>query len=146
MDTVFRTKSESTINQPVVDKASTEPHVASQAHVEPPFMDYKMEFNHPYTVDHYELGQYWEDPEGGFTEEVSLIESYLQGQVERGEIANSVSAVKDRLKEIEKVTNMTKEERKVLKVATVASYVKFLMETDDVKSSLRKYGGQIGTR
>jgi hypothetical protein len=125
----------------VLPKASTGPHTASQPQIEVPFTDYKVEKNHPYTVDHYELGQYWDDAEGGYNEEVSIIENYLISQVEKGEIENSLSAVNNRLKEIEKITNVSKNTRKILRVSTVAAYMKFLLDTEEVKNHLRKYGG-----
>ncbi len=48
--------------------------------------------------------------------------------------------VKKKLKEIEKVTNMDKESRKVIKLEVLANYVKFLMKTDDIKKNITRYG------
>ena len=64
----------------------------------------------------------------------------MDKQIESGEIANSIDAIKGRYKEIEKVTKVSKEERAVVKVETVAAYIKFLMESDRTKFNLMRYG------
>ncbi len=55
-------------------------------------------------------------------------------------MANSINAVKDRLKEILKVTNMSKEERNVIKIEIVASYIKFLQDSDNIRHNVKRYG------
>lgn len=115
--------------------------VVPTSDVEVPYLDYKREHGEPYTVSHFELGKNWRDPIGGFPNEVSAIEDYFNDKISNGEMANSISAVKNRLKEMLKVTNMSKEERNLVKVETIAAYIKFLRETDDIKKNVKRYSG-----
>jgi hypothetical protein len=71
---------------------------------------------------------------------VKEIEDYFADKISSGDIENSIDAVKDRLKEILKITNMSKEGRNLIKVETVAAYIKFLRETDDIRQSVKRYG------
>lgn len=110
------------------------------ASVEPPFTDYEKEKSKPFTVEYYQLGDTWKDPDGGFYKEVSLIEDYFKEQIKSGEIANTVSAVKSRIKEIEKVIHLNNEERPIMKISLTAAYLKFLTESNQIKSNIRHYG------
>jgi len=138
-DTVFRKKSEIT-SQPEVSPEGKEPTRGSEAQEEVPYLDYEREHNHPHSVDYFNLGDTWEDPEGGFPKEISVIEEYLQDRINKGELANSVNSVKEELKRLEKINNISKEERAVVKIGTLTAYVKFLMETDKIKFNIRRYG------
>jgi hypothetical protein len=104
--------------------------------VEPPYLDYTKVHNHPYLVDHLQLGDRWEE---GFSSEVGLVESYIKGRIENGDIPNSLTAVKEEIKKLEKINNISKEERPVMKAGILSAYVKFLMEADKVKYNIRKY-------
>ena len=104
--------------------------------VEVPYTDYEQVNRKPYTVEHYQLGDRWEE---GYAEEVATIEAYLKNKIDTGEIANSISAVKYELKNLEKINNLVHEERSVVKTGIIAAYVKFLMETDNIKYNVRKY-------
>lgn len=112
----------------------------SSSKVEVPYTDYEREHGKPFLVDHFELGERWTDRDGGFKDEVEAIESYLQDQVTSREIDNSLKGIKSRLKEIEKVTNMDKEDRVVVKMEVMAEYVKFLMKKSDIKRNITRYG------
>jgi hypothetical protein len=139
-DTIFRSAVESTNTPPPADKAVSGPQTASPTTVEVPFNDYLRENSHPFSVDYFQLGDTWQDPDGGFYKEVSTIEGYLKGEIDSGELANSTAAVKEKMKQIEKLINLNKEERTTIKIATIAAYMKFLDETKQVKNNVRKYG------
>jgi hypothetical protein len=120
---------------------STGPQVStSTSEVEIPYLDYKSQKGTPHSVEFFGIGDTWSEPVGGFPEEIGVIEDYFREQVETGELANSTKAVKERLKEILKVTNMSKEERNVIRVETVAAYIKFLRSKDAIKHSVKRYG------
>lgn len=137
-DTTFRTvQQEAKVEEPM--KGSTSHSVAS-SNVEVPYLDYEREHGKPYIVDHFALGENWVDRDGGYIEEVRAIENYLQNQVEDREVDNSLKGIKNRLKEIEKVTNMDKEDRMVVKLEVLAEYVKFLSKTRDIKKNITRYG------
>lgn len=108
---------------------------------EVPYLDYKTSTGHPYSVDKFKLGDTWEDPVGGYPEEIKVIEDYFKKKIESGELANSINAINEEYKQLEKVTGMKKEERKAVKIETIAAYVKFLNETDNIKLNLSRYRG-----
>ena len=135
-DTVFRTKIEST-------KVEEKPQVTSQqakpvVDVEPPYLDYTKVNTKPFVADYFQLGDIWDDPLGGFPKEVSTIENYFQHKIQTGEIANSQSAVKNEIKKILKMNNLSQEERPLVKIETLAAYIQFLMKTEDIKYQLRR--------
>ena len=82
----------------------------------------------------------WQEPNGGFNEEVSAIETHLKEMVDSGKMANSLEAVKNRMKELTKVTNMQKEDRNIIKIGVISNYVKFLKENDNIFGNAKKYG------
>jgi len=138
-DTVFRSKIESTPDSPL--PKGSDSSTGSVTTVEVPYLDYATEHSHPYLADHFTLGDNWNDPVGGFPKELATIETYINEKVESGEVANSVSAIKVLLKGIERITNLNKEERPLVKIETIAAYVQFLMKTDQLKTNLRRYHG-----
>ena len=138
-DIIFRTKSEPEVEP--ISEAAKETRAGEEGEsIEVPYLNYEGEHGHPYSVDHFKLGDTWEDPTGGFPKELSIIEEYLQRKIEVGEVANSIDAIKEEYKKIERITGVKKEERPVVKIETIAAYIKFLMETDKIKLNLSRYG------
>lgn len=130
--------------EPVAETAPREvkeitPSSGGIVNIEVPYTDYETQNGKPFVVDHYELSDHWKDYEGGFGEEVATIDEYIQSKIQNGELANSQSAIKEELKKIEKATNMNKEERIVIKLGNISAYVKFLMESDNIKYNAKKY-------
>lgn len=101
-----------------------------------PFTAYNQEHSHPYTADKYELGDHWKE-----YEEVSVIEDYFKDLIDQGQMANSTEAVDEKLKSIEKMINIDKTMRTVLKLGKISAYIKFLRETDSLERNSVKYGG-----
>lgn len=136
-DTTFRTA------QPQADPESTpkptETHSVSTSNVEVPYLDYEREKGKPFIAEHYDLGERWMDRDGGFKDEVFIIESYFQNEITDRRIDNSIKGVKDRLKEIEKVTGMDKENRAVIKMEVIAEYLKFLSKRRDIEKNIQRY-------
>lgn len=116
------------------------PEVTSLSKVEVPYLDYQNSNGKPYIVDHYDMGSHWDDRVGGFPEEVRTIDNYLQEQIKDGQLDNSIKGIKQRLKEIEKVTGMTNETRNVVKLEVISEYMKFLSKTRDIKQNITRYG------
>lgn len=108
--------------------------------IEVPYLDYETQNHHPYSVDYFGLGDTWDDPNGGFPEEIAVIEEYVEKKIQSGEMANSRQAVNDFLKGVERITKVNKEERPIVKVETISAYIKFLMETDKIKWNMSRYG------
>lgn len=135
-DTTFRTKVEPTVEPEVKGKETTSD---GESKVEVPYTDYEKQNNHPFVVDHYQLGDTWKEDLGGFEPEVTLIEEFISDKINKGEIPNNVNAVKEAIKKIEKLTNIDKNERSLVKIETVAEYVKFLMKVDKIHFNINRY-------
>lgn len=131
MTSVFREPVEAPVISP---ESPVEPQPSvSDAKVEPPFTDYEQAHGHPFVVDHYELGDTWQEKMGGFLPEVGQITTYLIRQIGMKEVDNSVDAIKDTIKRLERVSNVKKSDRTVTKIAKVAAYVEFLNKVDGAK-------------
>ena len=144
MSQPFRTpviQSEEIGSEPKIVKRS-KLKVVDEKQEEVPFTLYQSENKRPFVVDFYDLGEYWDDIEGGFSEEIGIIEGYFKDLAEKGVIENTTDTIKTKLKQIEKVAGIDKTERKVVKLAKLASYITFLKQTDDIDKILRKYGSK----
>lgn len=139
-ETAFRTASPAPVDTGNGAIETGDIQAVSTTTTEVPYLDYSKTNGTPFSVSYFGLGDTWGDPVGGFPKEIETIEGYFANMIERGEIANSTNAVKDRLKEILKVTNMGKEERNVIRIETIAAYIKFLTEKDGIQKSIRRYG------
>ena len=131
---IFRSKIESTTRVEITPQAAKETRGA-EVFPEVPYTDYQKEHNHPYMVDHFKLGDTWDV----FADDVGVIESYFTSRINDGSIANSIDAIKTELKKMEKLNNLKDEERTVVKIGVLTAHIKFLMETDNIKSNLKKY-------
>lgn len=127
-DATFRSTVETpateTVPQPV--KSS----VGSESKIEVPYLDYHKSHGKPYSVEYFGLGDSWNEDLGGFSHEINAIESYFANNIKTGKVANDVKAVLNRLKEVEKVSGASKEDRVVMKIGKVASYLRFLNDVD----------------
>lgn len=139
-DTVFRTKIEPTVTEVKVDKPIKVGAVPSVSNVEVPYTSYEVEHGKPLSADYFELGDMWNDANGGFSKEVSTIEEYFTKKIESGEIENSTKVIKDKLKSFEKLANTHKDERKTIRLETVSAYIKFLMDSDNIRYNIKRYG------
>lgn len=137
MSETFREKVEPSVEPVAEAKATTSGSVSK---VEVPFTDYAREHGQPYTVDLFSLGEHWTDGIGGFTNEVGAIENYLSELVNNRELGNDLTSIKKRIKEIEKVTGVDKEDRTTVKLEIIAEYVKFLMKKSDIHKNITRYG------
>lgn len=137
-DTVFRTKVEPTVEAP--QKAVAIGPAPSVTSVEVPYTAYESEHGKPLSADYFELGDLWNDANGGFSKEISTIEEYFTKKIESGEIENSIKAIKEKLKSFEKLSNTHKDERKTIRLETVSAYVKFLMDSDNIRYNIKRYG------
>jgi len=122
------------------DTRATKPSTDGKTPVEPPFLDYEKVNGHPYLVDHFKLGDSWQDKMGGFGKEIETIDSYLANQIKYGKIDNSVEAVKGALKKIEKMCGADKSERVTMRIEKIAAYAEFLNKTMDINYNNYKYG------
>jgi len=135
-DTVFRTKEEVKEEPPKKENIVPDKQTVVESAKEPvPYTEYKAENGKPYTAKHFELGDNWEV----FNEEVSIIEEYLNRKIDKGEIANDVKIIEKEIRKMEKLNNVKDEPRAVVKIATIASYIRFLNESDGIRINWRKY-------
>jgi hypothetical protein len=136
-DVTFRTKSVPTQQvetKPAILDGKTTSVIND---VEVPYTSYSSVHAKPYSVDYFELGDMWKD---GFSQEISTLEEYFTKKIESGDIENSSKAVEKELKKIERLSNFNKDERKTLRVGTAAAYAKFLMDSEDIKFNIKRYG------
>lgn len=132
-DTVFRSKAEESAPEklPEAPEATT----VSDDKVDVPYTDAQN-----FIEDYFGLGTEWKDYDATFDGDIRKIDSYVKHKIAQGEIANDQKTVRELIKSMEKVNNLTKESRSVVKLEVLANYVDFLMKNDDLKSHLRRYG------
>jgi hypothetical protein len=106
------------------------PDFRATVDVEEPFTAYKGNRPQMMVVDYFELGDKWNDAIGGYPREVEAISDYLTNKVKSGELADDQKVIKEKLEAMLKVNNLSKEPRASVRIPVLASYVKFLSETE----------------
>ena len=132
----FREAPQETTSTEPTKKVDTPQEPKTQSiDVDVPFTAYEATNHHPFSADYFELGDHWME-----YEEVPQIEDYLKELVDKGTIANTQEAIKEKMRQIEKMVNIDKTERQVVRIAKIAAYVKFLKEASAIERSNSKYG------
>lgn len=109
-----------------------------------PYSSYEQSHGRNFFADYFGLGDTWKETEGGFSQEVATLEKYFDHLIQTAEIPDSVTAVEAELKKMARLTDMTKEERAVVKVGTLAGYAEFLLKTEGIKADLSKHRSHNG--
>lgn len=138
-DEVFRTKIEPVEDKQPVSEIKSSPTGPISSDIEVPFNDYHKVHGKPYLVDHFKLGDTWDNPDGGFPHEIETLNTYIKDQIDDGEVANSVTAINNLIKKMEKFNNLNNEERSVVKIEVLAHYAEFLMKNKRTKNKLKNY-------
>jgi len=112
--------------------------VSGESDIEVPFLDYRSEHKKPFCADFFGLGDIGND--SVYEDDISQIEGYLKGLIDKGKIPNDTKIAREKLKQMEKMVGYDKTERTVVKMAKLSAYVKFLKETDEIESQSNKYG------
>jgi len=133
--TTFRTRQEPPKEEttPIAKETTNQAIVDS---VEIPYLDYQTQHGHPLVVDLFNLGDNWDV----FAQEVGLIDVYFKGKIHEGIYANNVDAIKDEIKKMEKLLDIRKETRSVVKLGVLSSHIKFLIDTDNLRHNIQKFG------
>lgn len=140
-DSIYRAKGEASVDTPPAKEIKTPAVGGLSTDIAVPYSDYESQNSKPYTADYFKLGDTWSDRAGGFPEEIGKIEQYIGGKIDRGEIANSVTAVTNLIKGMEKFNNLSKEERAVVKIEVLSNYAEFMMKNEETRNKLRRYRG-----
>lgn len=131
-DTVFRAKIEQ--KEEVLPSGKDSPNQPIVNDVPVPYLD-----SNDFLDKYFGLGTEWKDQDASFYKEIEEIDSYIRTRIDRGEIENSQKAVDELLKGIEKLNNLSKEGRSVIRLEVLANYIEFLNKNDNLKSNLKRY-------
>lgn len=102
------------------------------------FIGYEMDNGVPYMVDYLGIRDtYKQDPEA--YSEVEAIGEYLNNLVTTGQIDNSTNAVKEKLKQLEKLSGVDKTERVTMRLTRLAEYANFENKVNEAKRSSSKW-------
>lgn len=115
---------------------SSDPHDMPKVDgIEAPYTSYEVDHQRPFIADHYELG----DQHKAFESEIKEIEGYFKDKAEHGKIANDTKTIRDLISKYEKMANIGKEERTVMRVAKLAAFIRFMRESDNIDLNGEKY-------
>ena len=134
MDSILRSKQTTVVQEAPPKEVKIGPQSEIDDHVDVPYLDAPN-----FLEDYFQLGTQWKDADTVFAEDLHKIDVYMADLIDQGEIANSQSAVKEVLKKMEKMNNLTKEERAVVRLEVLGNYAEFLTKNDNLKSKLRRY-------
>ena len=92
----------------------------------------------PYMVDYLGIRDtYKQDPEA--YSEINSISEYLNELVTTGQLDNSTSAVKEKLKQLEKLSGVDKTERVNMRLTRLVEYANFENKVNEAKRSSSKW-------
>lgn len=130
-DSVFRTAAAPSPTTTSSDSSSPDTSGTNRSSgVEVPYLDYQNEHKKPFSVDYFELGNLWDDRDGGFKSEISIIEDYMYHLIGNGKISNSTGAVKEQIRSIEKQAGVNKTDTTVNRIAKITAFTKFLKDVE----------------
>lgn len=95
-----------------------------QTHAETLLATYKEDMGVPYTADYLDIKDIWDKTEG-LSKEVETIESYLQEQVELGNLENSTKSAEKYLKELESKAGINEYETTTKRITKILAYINF---------------------
>lgn len=138
-ETVFRTREtpEQAATQGPQEPADKS-HTPLTTDVEPPYLDYSKQKGHSYILDHFNLGEEVYDSRV-FETEVETLEGYLEHQINKGELNNTIEAVKNEIKRIEKLSNAKQDANEIMRLDLVSEYAKFILASENIKLQHAKY-------
>ena len=133
-NTTFRTRQivDEPVEKTIIVPVETQTEV--EDHIEVPYLDAKN-----FLEDYFQLGTQWKDADQVFAEDLGKLNAYFVDLIDQGYIANTQRAVTNELKKMEKLNNLTKEERSVVRLEILGNYAEFLMKNNNLKSKLRRY-------
>jgi len=133
------TAEQSEASKPPVFENKTKDITQTPTEVEPPYSEYESKKGKPFSVDYFELGDYWNEGEL-YNAEVKTIETYIDHLIKTGEVNNTIDAVKAKIKSVEKMIHSDPNDRKANRVALVAAHFEFLSKADEIKRNSAKFG------
>lgn len=126
------TPSESKTSEAQKPEQATNTQTSVSEDVPVPYLDFKNTHNKPFTAEYFELGSLWDDMDGGFKSELSIIESYMFNLIGDGKIENSTEAVTAKIKNIEKQAGIKKFDTTSNRISKVVAFTKFLRDVEDL--------------
>lgn len=132
-DTVFRQQVAPEAEQPLPEgkDAPSQPIVND---VPVPYLDASN-----FLEEYFNIGTEWKDHDASFYKELEGIDSYLKTKIESKELPNDQVAIRNELKKMERLNNLNKEQRSVIRLEVLANYVEFMKKNDNLKSNLKRY-------
>lgn len=134
---------------PVKESVETKPSEPSKpvsrdqtgvpSEVEAPYSEYEAKKGKPFSVDYFDLGNYWDHGEL-YQAEVKTIQTYLDHLVKSGEVNNTLEAVRAKMRSVEKMIHSDPTDRKANRVALMAAHFEFLAKADGIKKDSARLG------
>lgn len=135
---VFRTADEKVTKPPQFSKPDQTPGTAVRDEETELVATYKEVVGKPFVAVHYDVANIWDDPDGGFAEEINTIENYIKKMVTEKRLENSTDKAKVFLKEAEKAAGVDPKESTLVKIIKVAAFVKMKKEIDEAVKEITK--------
>lgn len=102
------------------------------------YSTYDKERGHPFIAEHYGIERFWNEEVGGFEKEISAINTYLDSQIREG-MSDTTVSVKAKLKDLEKLAGIDKNDRPTVKIPQLVALVEFLGKKSMIKQDAARY-------
>lgn len=132
-DTTFKTAEPAPAPQAEV-KTASKPEVNTTPLVEKPFTLYQQENKLPLTADYFDVKLTWD--EANMVGDIQAIESYMKQLVLSGEVEDSISKVRQKMKQIEKLANIDQLESTAQRIIRLSEFVRYLQRIEGRKNDI----------
>lgn len=109
--------------------AAIDPSHVSDTHEASLFATYEADQKRPFMADYFEVPQVW-DKEPGMSRDIKEIEGYIRQQVSDKKIDNSIKAVKEFVKELERKAGLSRYESTPQRIVKLLAYLDFRKVVD----------------
>lgn len=122
-NSVFRTK-ETTEEAKPLPKTDRNQPIGTEAKGDGLFVGYEVDNDTPFVADYYNISDTYKGDSESYPE-VAEITEYINSLIRLGELDNSLTAVRTKLKSLEKLASVDATERVNMKLIRLAEFAKF---------------------
>lgn len=130
---VFRTKESPETSQPLPKTNPNQP-IGGESKAEGLFIGYETDNDTPFVADYYGIGDTYKGDSEAYPE-VAEITEYINSLIRAGDLDNSLTAVRTKLKSLEKLAGVDSTERVNMKLIRLAEFAKFQSRVNLAKLS-----------
>lgn len=132
MDDLAKPRVDSTQVDPVPAPQGSPPKILGDKVETELYMTYALDHDVPFVADYYGVSNMIDFKDLSYKAEVDAIDNYLVDEVKSRKLDNNITAIKTRLKQLEKVAGIDPLQPVSQRVKTLAAYAEYLRKASEI--------------